>query len=122
MRGHGKVIFAVMALVMATMACSIQMGGVSPPPPSMTVMPTSYPSMTATQSGYCYIVHSMTNGDGNLNLRSGPGENYPVITVVHDGQYLVMDDVNGEWLAVRVVMDGRVVSGFVHSSYVEACP
>ncbi|HPO87422.1 MAG TPA: SH3 domain-containing protein [Candidatus Hydrogenedentes bacterium] len=121
-RGHGRLMIAVMALVMASLACSVRMEGPTPTP-SMTVAPTISPSMTATFSpSQCLVVRALAGGGGALNLRVGPGTSYAVITTLHDGQILVMDGVYGEWFGVRVVMDGNTKSGFVHSSYVEACP
>jgi len=122
MRGHGRFFLSVMALVMASLACSVRMEGATLTP-SMTNAPTSLPSMTATfVPSQCLLVRALAGGGGALNLRKGAGVSYPVITTLHDGQMLVMDGKEGEWFSVRVVMDGVVKSGYVHSSYVEVCP
>lgn len=69
----------------------------------------------------CLVVHALPGGGGALNLRTGPGTTYAVIATLQDGQELIDTGNSGEWFAVRVVMDGTALSGFVHSSYVEAC-
>lgn len=113
---------AVMALAMASLACSVEWGGVDLQTPSMTATPTPTPSMTATyQPDTCLIVRALPGGDGNLNLRSGAGTSYAVITVLQDGQALVMDGQRGGWYQVSTVMDGVSMTGFVNSEYVEAC-
>ncbi len=121
-RGHGRLVMAVMAMVMASLACSVEWSGVESATPSMTATPTPTPSMTATyQPDTCLIVRALPGGDGNLNLRSGAGTSYAVITVLQDGQALVMDGQRGGWYQVSTVMDGVSMTGFVNSEYVEAC-
>lgn len=121
--GHGRSVMAVMALVVASLACTVEWSGVPTPIPSMTVMaPTPVPSMTATYPpDQCFIVRAF-EGAGVLNLRSGPGTSYRVLTVLHDGQTLVMEGQRNGWYRVTAVMDGKTQNGWVNSGYVEACP
>lgn len=126
--GHGRLITAVMAAVMATLACSVEWQGVEYSPNSLPAAPsmtgTASPTLSMTDTppvDSCLVVESLPNDGGALNLRTGPGVEYPVLAVLHDGQTLVMDNRQGDWYAVMAVMDGRSLSGFVHSSYVEVC-
>lgn len=121
--GHGKMVMAIMALVMASLACSVEWDGEKLQAPSMTATPVPTPSMTETNAPEpaCLIVRALPGGDGNLNLRSGAGTSYAVITVLQDGQALVMDGQRGGWYQVSTVMDGVSMTGFVNSEYVEAC-
>ena len=123
MSGHGRSVMAVMALVMASLACTVEWNGVPTPIPSMTVMaPPPTPSMTATfPADQCLVVRAF-DGAGALNLRAGPGTSYRVLTVLHDGQTLVMEDQRNGWSLVMAVMDGKTLRGWVNSAYVEACP
>lgn len=122
MRGHGRLVMAVMGMVMASLACSVEWDGVATSSPSMTVSPSPVPSMTATfQPDQCLLVRALPGGEGSLNLRAGAGTSYAVLAVLHDGQTLVMDGQSGDWFAVTLVMDGRTIAGYVHSDYVEAC-
>ncbi len=120
--GHGRLVVAVMAMVMASLACSVEWEGGQTPPPSMTVSPSITPSMTATyQPEQCLIVRALPHGDGSLNLRTGPGTGYGVRAVLADGQKMVMDGKSGDWYAVGVVMDDALLTGWVNKAYVEAC-
>lgn len=125
-RGHGRAVMAVMVLVMASLACSVEWSGVQTPAPSMTApassTPAPTPSMTATYPpDQCLVVRAF-EGVGALNLRTGPGTSYAVITTFHDGQVLVMDTERDGWYLVTAVMDGETLHGWVNSEYVEACP
>ena len=127
--GHGRLVMAVMALVMAVMAslaCSVEWSGVPTPAPSMTAVasstPSPVPSMTATYPPDQCLVVLAFEGDGALNLRTGPGTSYRVLTVLHDGQTLVMDGHSNGWYRVTAVMEGKTLKGWVNSGYVEACP
>ena len=120
--GHGRLVMAVMAMVMASLACSVEWEGGQTSSPSMTVSPSITPSMTATyQPNTCLIVRALPNGDGSLNLRAGPGTGYGVRAVLADGQKMAMDGKSGDWYAVGVVMDGALLTGWVNKAYAEAC-
>jgi uncharacterized protein YgiM (DUF1202 family) len=51
-----------------------------------------------------------------LNVRTGPGTNYTIITSVPQGTVVEIIDVRGNWYKVNV---GSNTGAFVHSSYVK---
>jgi len=122
-RGHGRLVMAVMAMVMASLACSVEWDGVESPTPSMTKSVPSNPSMTvAFRPTQCLIVHALPGGQGGaLNLRAGAGTSYPVVAVLRDGQNLEMNGRSGDWLAVTVLVGDEIFTGYVHADYVEDC-
>jgi Bacterial SH3 domain. len=91
--------------------------------PAMTQ--TATPSMTAApvMEGDCLIVRASAGDDGALNLRKGPGVGYAVMVVMPDGQTLrkMSSASAGDWIKVRVDMDGRWWIGYVRSLYVRPC-
>ena len=121
-RGHGRLVMAVMAMVTASLACSVEWDGVESPTPSMTKSVPSIPSMTAAfRPTQCLIVHALPGGDGMLNLRAGAGASYAVVAVLRDGQNLEMNGRSGDWLAVTALVGDEIFTGYVHADYVEDC-
>lgn len=124
--GHGKMVMAVMAAVMASLACSVQWDGSNQLSPSMTENATATASMTATimpTPADCLKVQSLPSGGGSLNLRAGPGTGYAVRDVLADGQTLTKRGEADGWYSVSLLkVDGSRIYGFVRADYVEACP
>ena len=64
---------------------------------------------------------------GNLNIRSGPGTNYPIIGKAANGSVVdvsIFGDVKGEWWEVgaKDVQTGKWINGWVNSRYLEYIP
>lgn len=55
--------------------------------------------------------------DGSLNVRSGPGTNYKVISWVRNGQKITVLKDEGAWTKIRVDATGK--TGYIKSSYIE---
>lgn len=117
-----KLLLYISLLVLPALACQIvTVTDVNPPAPLANSLPTPSQAEPTPEPDTCIIVRALPGGDGNLNLRSGAGTSYAVITVLRDGQALAKDGQRGDWYAVSVVVDGERVRGFVRSEYVEAC-
>ena len=64
---------------------------------------------------------------GNLNIRSSPGTNYPIIGKAANGSVVdvsIFGDVKGEWWEVgaKDVQTGKWINGWVNSRYLEYIP
>lgn len=70
---------------------------------------------TTTEINIIYVVAATS-----LNLRSGAGESYSVITPLEYGTELIALTTNGTWWKVKVVKSGLI--GYVHSSYIKGKP
>ena len=62
-----------------------------------------------------------TQDIGNVNVRSGPGTNYPSIGGFNEGQQItVIGSLNGDWYKVRGANrhDGSTITGYCHKDYI----
>jgi uncharacterized protein YgiM (DUF1202 family) len=67
---------------------------------------------TPTPPQLCTVSTGYNNG--LLNMRTGPGTNYPVLTVLDEGQVLTVLE-RGDWLKVST----GTATGFIYSRYCE---
>jgi len=81
-----------------------------------TLLPTNTPSPTATPKLITVIV--VTAPDGSVNVRTGPGTNFSVVTTVNTGDVFQVIDENdaGDWINF-LLPDGR--EGWIASFLVE---
>ena len=66
-----------------------------------------------------------TQDVGNLNVRSGPGTNYPSIGGFNEGQQItIIGSLNGDWYKVRGANrhDGNIITGYCHKDYISLTP
>lgn len=62
-----------------------------------------------------------TQDIGNVNVRSGPGTNYPSIGGFSEGQQItIIGSLNGDWYKVRGANrhDGSIITGYCHKDYI----
>ena len=94
----------------------------STPTPTATATPTATPTATATAMPTATVTSTPTRGGSvdnvRLNVRSGPGLNFPIIlTVDPDYPFTILGaSGDGDWLNVCCVEDGS--AGWVSSLYV----
>lgn len=72
-------------------------------------------------SGWIYNTQPV----GNVNVRSGPGTNYPSIGGFNEGQQItIIGSLNGDWYKVRGANrhDGSIIEGYSHKDYVSITP
>jgi uncharacterized protein YgiM (DUF1202 family) len=72
-------------------------GYVVVPPPAGVVVSPAAPMEGSLPS----LAGAVVVASPSLNVRSGPGMNYPVVTVVGQGQILEVSNSSQGWLAVR---------------------
>ena len=64
---------------------------------------------------------------GNLNVRSGPGTNYPIIGRFANGSVVdisIFADEKGDWIVAggKDVSTGKMINGWVNQNYLEYIP
>lgn len=113
-----KVILSLIVLALLLTACSAAI------PMNLTqfvITPTAEPTKTqqgnndvtlpTATPGTCTVQTGVPSG--YLNLRTGPGTQYPVIRVLDEGEVLTVL-TGGDWLAV---LDTRGNKGYINSRY-----
>jgi uncharacterized protein YgiM (DUF1202 family) len=81
-------------------------------PPASTGQPPGKPIVSATSPVTCLVTTNVEHGQ--LNLRSGPSIEYPVVAILGEGSLLVTSaSVNG-WLKVST---SAGQSGWINSNY-----
>ncbi len=70
------------------------------------------PYTAQASSGYALVSNTT-----RLNIRSGPGTEYPVIGSISGGQWVDVDTVSGSWVQGTSLQDGR--SGWFSASFLK---
>lgn len=83
--------------------------GPTAPPPRPEIRPVDGPLAPGDTA-------RVATAPDKLNIRSGPGTHFAVLTQVTDGTLLTVTDVQGEWAAV-VLPDGQ--TGFAHTAWLQ---
>ncbi|MCD7918101.1 MAG: SH3 domain-containing protein [Clostridiales bacterium] len=91
----------------------------------------SYTASGSTWTGYVSASYLTTDSDAadasstattacSLNLRSGPGTDYDVVTVLPGGaEVTVLDTSNGTWYQVSYTASGTTWTGYVSAAYLQ---
>ena len=62
----------------------------------------------------------IVNGsDGSLNMRSGPGTSYSLITAIPNGTVVYIKAVSGNWYYVNCTVSGTNLTGYVSTNYIK---
>ena len=119
---------ALVALLVMLTSCSAAIDLPATPTGEAPATATAQPSATATNQNnndvnlistpapQCTV--STGIDAGALNLRTGPGTQYGVIRVLHEGEVLTVT-ARGAWLKVR---DSQGARGYVNSRYCQVMP
>lgn len=99
--------------------------GVTPGPPTPTSRPVYTPTPPSASAGKSTPSPASTDGSGQqgtvavslLNLRSGPGQDYPIVGQLPLGTFVTIMEQRGDWYRVRSVQgDGWVAARMVTPS------
>ena len=71
-----------------------------------------------------FAVFAQTTGvvngsDGSLNMRSGPGTGYSLVTAIPNGTIVNITNKSGNWYYVSCTVSGTRYTGYVSSNYIK---
>lgn len=74
---------------------------------------TTTPAVQFTEDG----AGTYTVAASQLNMRSGPGTGYSIVTTINNGEYVTVTETNGEWAAVEY----NGFTGYCAMNYLVIC-
>ena len=84
---------------------------------------SAQPSAGQTSDLYEVELQNSAKTTARLNLRRGPGTDYPIVSTLPEGHSLIlMEAPKGTWLRVAAQIESALRYGWVHKAYVEISP